>query len=84
MSKRDKTIDGIALALSLYSEADPPAIIRQAVAAMDPESIGVLHGITGVLRHALHSKMPIKWVKQIHGDLLDAFECLADINHEAN
>lgn len=80
----DQKLDDIVTALNSYSEINAPEIVRATVAAMDESSIGVLHGITGVFVHAVTGKpaMPEKWQKQIHGDLLDAFVCLAAVAHE--
>ncbi len=76
-------IDNIVTALGAYDTVNQiPAIVRATVEAMDEGSIGCLHGITGVFCHAVHAKMPGKWLRQIHGDLLDAFCCLANIAHE--
>lgn len=83
-AKRDRTIQHIVECIALYDRNAPEAEIRSAVDALDPESIGLLHGISGVLRHAVAAKMPHKWLRQIHGDMMDAFECLARINQESN
>ena len=83
-SKRERTIEHIVQSMALYDAKAPVDEIRNAVDALDPESIGVLHGISGVLRHARATKMPAKWLAQIHGDLMEAFECLLSIANENN
>lgn len=84
MKKRERTIEHIVQSIALYDGNAPTDEIKNAVDALDPESIGVLHGICGVLRHALSEKMPKKWIAQIHGDLMEAFECLSNIANENN
>ena len=84
LTKREQTIEHITICLAFYDGRATEVEIRAAVAALDPESIGVLHGISGVLRHAIAAKMPAKWIAQIHGDLLEAFACLKNIANGGN
>ena len=84
VKKRDQTIRHIVACIAIYDDHAPKSEIESSVSALDPESIGVLHGISGVLRHAVSSKMPAKWIAQIHGDLMEAFKCLSNIANENN
>jgi hypothetical protein len=78
----DQKLEDIVTALNAYSDTQAPGVVKATLAGMDEASIGVLRGITGVFVHAVKSKMPSKWLAQIHGDLLDAFFCLSNIAHE--
>jgi hypothetical protein len=82
MKTPDEKLNDIVSALNAYSGTEAPGVVKATLAGMDAASIGVLHGITGVFSHAVKTKMPGKWLKQIHADLLDAFTCLANIAHE--
>ena len=82
MKTKEQKIETIVAALNAYSPINAPEIVTSTINGMDAASVGVLHGITGVFLHAVNSKMPAKWLKQIHGDLLDAFCCLAEIAHD--
>ena len=83
MKTKTQKIDDIVAALNAYDPIQAPDIVKTTIEAMDDASLGVLHGITGVFLHAIKSKMPAKWLAQIHGDLLDAFCCLSQIAHES-
>lgn len=83
-SKRELSVERICQALAAYDDNAPLNDLRREVMTLDGESLGVLYGITGVFCHAVNSQMPSKWLRQIHTDLLDAFECLCRVSPKGN
>ena len=79
---KTRTIKQITEALNAYSAIEAPEVVGATIEGLDDQSLGVLHGISGVFLHAVSARMPAKWLRQIHGDLLDAFCALAGIAHE--
>lgn len=86
MKNRDHIIGKILAALQLYdNDGDQSTpMLTAALVELDDYDIGILHGIAGVLAHAARANIPPKWLKQIHGDLLDAFAHLAHVSDNRN
>lgn len=74
MKTRPEKIKAIATALNAYSDiSQPPDVVYSTLDGLEDVELATLHGITGVFCHAASTRMPRKWLAQIHEDLLDAF-----------
>ena len=83
MKTKPEKIQTIATALNAYSNiSQPPEVVTATLNGIDDRGLATLYGISGVFCHAVRSRMPAKWLKQIHGDLLDAFTHYANEAHD--